>query len=108
MMLTPADAPVVRFPAMAREVYDVSCAGDAVAAVLAAAFGSGASISHAVEVANIAAGLVVAKSGTAVVDRTEMIHEVQHRSAIRASDRVMRVEDAVSLARSWAHAGLKV
>jgi D-beta-D-heptose 7-phosphate kinase / D-beta-D-heptose 1-phosphate adenosyltransferase len=108
MMLTPADGPVVCFPAMAREVYDVSGAGDTVAAVLAGASGSGASISHAIEVANIAAGLVVAKAGTAVVDRPEMIHEVQHRSAIRASDKVMRVEEAVALARSWAHAGLKV
>jgi D-beta-D-heptose 7-phosphate kinase / D-beta-D-heptose 1-phosphate adenosyltransferase len=108
MMLTSADAPVLRFPAMAREVYDVSGAGDTVAAALAAALGSGASITNAVEVANIAAGLVVGKAGTAVVDRTEIIHEVQHQSAIRASDKVMRMEEAISLARSWAHAGLKV
>ena len=69
MLLTPANGPSAKFPALAREVYDVSGAGDTVAAVLAAALGSGASISEAVEIANIAAGIVVGRAGTAVVER---------------------------------------
>ena len=78
MLLIPRDRPRMEFPALAREVYDVSGAGDTVGAVLAAALGSGAGIAEAVELANIAAGIVVGKVGTAVVQRSEIIHEIEH------------------------------
>jgi len=52
-------------PATAREVYDVTGAGDTVVAVLAMALGSGASLPEAARLANHAAALVVAKVGTA-------------------------------------------
>jgi D-beta-D-heptose 7-phosphate kinase/D-beta-D-heptose 1-phosphate adenosyltransferase len=52
-------------PATAREVYDVTGAGDTVVAVLAMALGSGASLEEAARLANHAAALVVAKVGTA-------------------------------------------
>ncbi len=86
MMLVSSNGSVTRVPALAREVYDVSGAGDTVAAVLAAGLGSGASLVDAVELANIAAGIVVGKTGTAVVEPHEMAAEVQsHLSAIRSS-----------------------
>jgi D-beta-D-heptose 7-phosphate kinase/D-beta-D-heptose 1-phosphate adenosyltransferase len=78
MLLVPRGQPSVEFASLAREVYDVSGAGDTVAAVLAAAMGSGAGIAEAVELANIAAGIVVGKVGTAVVHPSEMIHEIEH------------------------------
>lgn len=53
-------------PAQAREVYDVSGAGDTVIATLAAAMAAGAGLPQAVDLANRAAGIVVAKFGTAV------------------------------------------
>ena len=108
MMLAPAGGSVVRFPALAREVYDVSGAGDTVAAVLAAALGSRASISDAVEVANIAAGIVVGRAGTAVVERTGIIEEVRRRSATKASDKLLQRADAAELARTWTESGLCV
>lgn len=77
MLLVPKGGRAVEFPAQAREVYDVSGAGDTVAAMLAAALGSGAGISEAVELANIAAGIVVGKMGTAVADRSEIIREIE-------------------------------
>ncbi len=107
-MLIPADGPAVRFPALALEVYDVSGAGDTVAAVLAAAVGSGASVPEAVEVANIAAGIVVGRAGTAVVERVELIHEVRRRSAVGAAGKVFELAEAVALARSWSQSGLSV
>ena len=55
------------FPAQAREVYDVSGAGDTVIATLATLLGAGAPLSVAVQIANQAAGVVVGKLGTAVV-----------------------------------------
>lgn len=58
----------------AREVYDVSGAGDTVVAAFALALGAGLSHREAVELANRAAGLVVAKLGTATVTRDELLH----------------------------------
>jgi rfaE bifunctional protein kinase chain/domain len=58
--------------AKAREVYDVSGAGDTVIAALAAVLGSGATLPQAMHVANCAAGIVVGKLGTAVVQRDEL------------------------------------
>lgn len=80
MLLVPQDRPGMEFPALAREVYDVSGAGDTVAAVLAAALGSGAGIENAVELANIAAGIVVGKVGTAAAERSEIVHEIERHS----------------------------
>jgi rfaE bifunctional protein kinase chain/domain len=59
-------------PAKAREVYDVSGAGDTVIATLAVMVGAGAALEEAVRVANYAAGIVVGKLGTAVVHADEL------------------------------------
>ncbi len=56
----------------AREVFDVSGAGDTVIATLAVMLGCGAEMSEAVRMANRAAGIVVGKLGTAVVNREEL------------------------------------
>ena len=60
------------FPAMAREVYDVSGAGDTVIATLAAMLGAGMALVDAVEIANRAGGIVVGKLGTATVTHAEL------------------------------------
>ncbi len=108
MLLTPANGPSTKFAALAREVYDVSGAGDTVAAVLAAALGSGASISEAVEIANIAAGIVVGRAGTAVVERAGIVEELRRRSATGASDKIFERQNAARLARNWTESGLCV
>ena len=59
-------------PALAREVFDVSGAGDTVIATLAVMIAAGADWAEAIRVANIAAGIVVGKLGTAVVSRHEL------------------------------------
>jgi rfaE bifunctional protein kinase chain/domain len=58
--------------AEAREVYDVSGAGDTVIAVLGTMLAAGARLEQAVRIANRAAGIVVGKLGTAVVSRREL------------------------------------
>jgi rfaE bifunctional protein kinase chain/domain len=60
------------FPAVAREVYDVSGAGDTVIATLGVLLGAGAPLETAVQLANQAAGIVVGKLGTAVVTPDEL------------------------------------
>jgi rfaE bifunctional protein kinase chain/domain len=63
---------VEHFPAMAREVFDVSGAGDTVIATLATMLGAGRNLSEAVQTANRAGGIVVGKLGTATVTREEL------------------------------------
>lgn len=58
--------------AVSREVFDVSGAGDTVIATLAVMLARGADWAHAIHVANVAAGIVVGKLGTAVVTRAEL------------------------------------
>ncbi len=59
-------------PAQAREVYDVSGAGDTVIATLGVMLAAGLEIENAVQIANRAAGIVVGKLGTAVATRQEV------------------------------------
>lgn len=72
MTLLEGNAAPLHLPSRAREVYDVTGAGDTVVATLAAAIGAGTPLRQAVEWANIAAGLVVGKSGTATVSVAEI------------------------------------
>lgn len=62
-------------PAQAREVFDVSGAGDTVLAALACALACGAPLDDAVRLANRAAGVAVGKAGTAVVTREELLDD---------------------------------
>ncbi len=64
------------FKATAREVFDVSGAGDTVIATLAAAVASGISYPEAVEIANIAAGIVVGKVGSQPINSYELVAEL--------------------------------
>ena len=63
---------VIHMPAMAREVYDVSGAGDTVIAVMAVMLGAGVPMAEAVAIANRAGGIVVGKLGTATVTKEEL------------------------------------
>jgi len=75
MTLFEADG-TTHIAAVAREVYDVTGAGDTVAATLAMALGAGINMEDAVELANIAAGISVSKMGTAVVTIDELEKEL--------------------------------
>ncbi|SNS37540.1 D-alpha,beta-D-heptose 7-phosphate 1-kinase [Noviherbaspirillum humi] len=66
---------VAHFPAMAREVYDVSGAGDTVIATVAVMLGAGLPLEEAVSIANQAGGIVVGKLGTATVTIDELFPE---------------------------------
>lgn len=70
-LFTPGHA-TLHLPAQAREVYDVTGAGDTVAAAMALGLAAGASLKDAAEIANLAAGIVVGKLGTATVSPEEL------------------------------------
>jgi D-beta-D-heptose 7-phosphate kinase/D-beta-D-heptose 1-phosphate adenosyltransferase len=91
----------LHLPARAREVFDVTGAGDTVIGVLAAAVAGGASLPQAVALANIAASIVVGKLGTAVVSAPELRRAVQQeqgseRGAMTLDQLLISVADARS------------
>ncbi len=72
MTLVDAEGQVTRWSAQAKEVYDVTGAGDTVVAVLAASLAAQAPLKQAAQLANLAAGLAVAKLGTAAISVDEL------------------------------------
>lgn len=66
------DVGILKIPTVAREVYDVTGAGDTVVSTLALGLGAGLALPEASKIANAAAGIVVGKRGTASVTRDEL------------------------------------
>jgi D-beta-D-heptose 7-phosphate kinase/D-beta-D-heptose 1-phosphate adenosyltransferase len=77
MVVRSRDRSTLRIPAVAREVYDVSGAGDTVTAFVAVALGAGAEVHDAAQIANFAAALEVAKPGVATVSPGELREMVE-------------------------------
>lgn len=91
----------LHLPARAREVFDVTGAGDTVIGVVAAAVAAGADLPQAVTLANIAAGIVVGKLGTAAVSAPELRRAVQlEQGSERGVMSLEQLQVAVSDARS--------
>jgi len=101
MSLIRDNAPELHFPARARDVFDVTGAGDTVIAVVAASLGAGLPLPESVALANIAAGLVVAKLGTAAISGPELRREIQRDGG---SDRGVMTLDQLRLAVADARA----
>jgi len=76
------DNRVVHIPTVAKEVYDVTGAGDTVIATASLSLLSGADILESAILANYAAGIVVGKLGTATVNRMELLREIEKESKI--------------------------
>lgn len=101
MTLLRKNAPAFHLPAKAREVYDVTGAGDTVVATLATSIAAGMSLKDACILANAAAGVVVAKLGTSTVSLEEL------RDAVRKDSHVgigvmsqQQLQPAVDAAKS--------
>jgi len=77
MMLVEGDGDPVNVETAAREVFDVTGAGDTVIAALGAALAAGASMTEAAVLANHAAGIVVGKLGTATASAEEILDSIQ-------------------------------
>lgn len=108
MTLVTPDQGISHLATEAREVYDVSGAGDTVVATLAAALSTGADLARAAALANVAAGIVVGKVGTAVAyaeEITAALHE-RDRSAIEAKR--LSQTSALDLIARWRRQGLRV
>lgn len=91
--------PPLHLPARAREVFDVTGAGDTVISVLATSLAAGQELPEAVALANIAAGIVVAKLGTATVSGPELRRAIQQergseRGVVNLEQLLADIEDA--------------
>ena len=96
------------FAAEAREVFDVSGAGDTVLAVFALALGSGADLVDCAALANLAAGIVVAKAGTAVV-RPDELAQALHAADLKGPEaKIKTLDSALDIVARWRARGLKV
>jgi D-beta-D-heptose 7-phosphate kinase/D-beta-D-heptose 1-phosphate adenosyltransferase len=100
--------PALHLPTRAREVADVSGAGDTLVAALAVALGAGAALPDAAILANATAGISVGKQGTASVTRQELL-DALHLDDLVATDRKIRgLDDARLQVAEWHRLGLKV
>ncbi len=94
--------------ARAREVFDVSGAGDTVVATVAAALGAGMAVADAAYLANTAAGIAVGKIGTAVVHHDELSAALHAKARAAGEDKLLSLEAALDLIRLWRAQGFKV
>jgi D-beta-D-heptose 7-phosphate kinase/D-beta-D-heptose 1-phosphate adenosyltransferase len=98
----------LHFQTRAREVADVSGAGDTMVAALAVALAAGASLPEAAMLANITAGISVGKTGTATVTRDELLNAL-HTDGIASTERKVReLDDAKIQAAAWRAQGLRI
>lgn len=111
MTLVEQNGNVVHLPANTREVFDVVGAGDTVVATLALCLGGGMTIEASARISNAAAGVVVAKPGTATVTISELIDELHRLSrpeATTSNSKIVTTEGAVRLREQWSKDGLTV
>ena len=115
MMLVEASGEVHSVPARAREVFDVSGAGDTVIAAMALLHAAGRTLAQAMHVANAAASVVVSKLGTATASMAEVVHELDAQDhaldgppaagPLAGTQPLERVQDLVT---RWKAQGLRV
>ncbi|WP_339843349.1 bifunctional D-glycero-beta-D-manno-heptose-7-phosphate kinase/D-glycero-beta-D-manno-heptose 1-phosphate adenylyltransferase HldE [uncultured Halopseudomonas sp.] len=99
MTLLRRGEPALHMPARAREVFDVTGAGDTVISTLAAALAAGEAMPNAVGLSNLAAGIVIGKLGTAAISAPELRRAVQReqgseRGVVGLEQLVQAVDDA--------------
>lgn len=107
MLLVQSDGQVNAVPARAREVFDVSGAGDTVIAALTLAHAAGLPLVRAMHVANAAAGVVVSKCGTATATVDEVLHEMGGLAGVGLPGLVDTVQGLAMVAR-WRAQGLTI
>lgn len=95
-------------PAFARQVFDVSGAGDTVIATLALALAGGLAMEVAVQLANVAAGIVIGKVGTVPVNRNELLVALKPEIELQAEEKIVSLEILRERASAWRLAGQRI
>lgn len=99
---------VHRIPAVAREVFDVSGAGDTVIATVAAGRAAGLDPIDTAHLANLAAGVVVGKVGTAAIAADELAAAIADEAALEQAVKVGDLGDVLARVRQWRDRGERI
>jgi len=104
MLVVPASGPPLAVPAIRREVYDVTGAGDTAIAVLALALADGAPLEQAAQLANAAAGVAVCQVGAVAVSAAS----IRDALASRPEAKLLSRHDLAARAATWRSAGKRI
>ena len=99
MLISKNNKNVIKFDAEAKEVFDVSGAGDTVASFIAAGIGSSLKIEEVIKIANIAAGVVVGKTGTSVAHLSEILLAINKNNYHLS--KVMNLNETIKVINFW-------
>ena len=99
MLISKNNKNVIKFDAEAKEVFDVSGAGDTVASFIAAGIGSSLKIEEVIKIANIAAGVVVGKTGTSVAHLSEILLAITKNNYHLS--KVMNLNETIKVINFW-------
>lgn len=108
MTLVQSKGEAQHFGAEAREVFDVSGAGDTVVSVLGAALAADIPVVEAARLANVVAGIVVGKVGTAVAQPSEILHALHATDLLAAEAKVADLDSLLGRIERWRRSGLKL
>jgi D-beta-D-heptose 7-phosphate kinase/D-beta-D-heptose 1-phosphate adenosyltransferase len=108
MSVIAKDQAAVHLRTMARQVFDVSGAGDTAVAAMSLGIAVGASIVSAATLANLAAGIVVGKLGTAVVTVSELIEQLTPLHARVGDSKIFTLESVLQLTQTWREQGASI
>lgn len=110
MTLVTADGEANSIPSTAREVFDVSGAGDTVIATAALVYSGGHSLQAAMQMANVAAGVAVSKLGTAAITMAELAAAMvdDQRSSTETEGKLQTTVQAMATVEKWKRSGLIV
>ncbi len=100
--------PTLHLPTRAREVADVSGAGDTLVAALAVALGAGIALPEAAMLANVTAGISVGKPGTATVSHEELLGVLYLADLVATDRKIATRDEAMQRAAGWHAQGLRV
>jgi D-beta-D-heptose 7-phosphate kinase / D-beta-D-heptose 1-phosphate adenosyltransferase len=96
------------FPATAKEVYDVSGAGDTVIAIMAAGLAGDADLHDTIHLANIAAGIVVSKIGIYPITTNDLLRAIAHGQGSEEEEKICQLAELVGRVERWRDRGERV
>lgn len=99
---------VHRFPALGREVFDVSGAGDTVIATMSAAVAAGLPLHEAIRLANLAAGIVVGKLGTVPISQEDLVAKLAAEQESSQAEKIWSLETLLKRVAHWRVAGQRI
>lgn len=102
--ITLLDESTHHLQAVAQQVFDVSGAGDTVIATLAAGIMHGLTALDSIELANIAAGVVVGKVGTVPITKTDLVHALEDQRSHEQAHKVCDLPELLEKASAWKQA----